>query len=338
MLKKLIVTHGLLIFRNQHLTPAQEIAASKVLGWHMESNEPDPGSAPNSSASRGEERRWETDDGRFKGEEEEKLQTGGGSNTWVANSSASLPSHPEIICQGNAALHNHFGLTMQLQMGLTMTNAGFHPDGAHNLQTNLPVVTSMYCLQAPERGGNTFFACGRLAFASATPELQRMARRLYVHYIFDESVQPVMQNGIRRVRFERHENTTKAVKVVRTVQPLVRQHPETGEESIYVSCQGVEYMEAGATETDPALYLNTTASFDLIETLLSGVTAEPIVYAHQWRVGDFAIWDNRLLLHAPGEAEMDGERLHHRVRLSGSAAANRDYEDDFLKYNATSLV
>ena len=46
---------------------------------------------------------------------------------------------------------------------------------------------------------------------------------------------------------------------------------------------------------------------------------------------DLAIWDNRLTLHAPpAAASTVGERLHHRVRLDGSAAANKDLTE-FLR-------
>jgi len=271
-----------------------------ILDWHLQDNEIETSAAPSSYSGM----------------------------TVAVNSSPVLPSQPEVLCQGNAALHNHFGLTRQLKLGLTYKNCGFHPDGTHNLQTDLPVVTSMYCLKAPKYGGNTFFACGRLAFANATPDLQSKARRLRVHYISDPELGvPIMQNGIRRVGYDISKSVTASGKSVQPVHPLVRKHPETGDESVYVSCNRVDYMEADATETEPAMYLNTTASFELIDALLRGVTTSPLVYAHKWREDEFLIWDNRLTLHAPDDEEgMDGERLHHRVRLFGSASANRDLQ------------
>ena len=112
--------------------------------------------------------------------------------------------------------------------------------------------------------------------------------------------------------------------IVRTVHPLVRRHHESGEESVYISCGNVEHMEAPADETHPAVWLDTAESYKLVRALVGEVTAPPLVWAHNWRVGDFAIWDNRLLLHAPCKHPGTvGERLHHRVRLDGSAAANK---------------
>eukprot|EP00746_Dinoflagellata_sp_MGD_P118107 gnl/MRDRNA2_/MRDRNA2_54150_c0_seq2.p1 gnl/MRDRNA2_/MRDRNA2_54150_c0~~gnl/MRDRNA2_/MRDRNA2_54150_c0_seq2.p1 ORF type:complete len:600 (-),score=84.46 gnl/MRDRNA2_/MRDRNA2_54150_c0_seq2:345-2144(-) len=291
-LRELIVTHGVLIFMDQHLTPAQEVAVNKVLGWHLEGGEAINGCSNCTQFF----------------------------NPW-------LPTQPEVLCQGHAKLHDHFGLTGQLDMTLTYSNEGFHTDGTHFQQTELPVVTSMYCHQAPARGGETIFACGRRAFASATPEVQKKARRLLVHYVYDEALgRPIMLNGIRRVGFTVYGNGTVTGHSGgrHVVHPLIRKHPDTGEESVYISCANIDYMEASATETESAIYLDTEASYDLVETLIGGVTSPPLVHAHKWIDREFVIWDHRLSIHAPGEPPEIGQRLHHRVRLPGSDFANRD--------------
>jgi len=291
-LRELMMTHGLLVFADQHLTPGEEVAVNKLFGYHTDV----------------------------------EVESGTG---WAKNSPKSglalLPSQPEVLCQGTAALQDHFGLTMQLKQVLTYENEGFHSDGVHNLHMNLPVLTSMYTWKAPERGGHTFFSCGRLAFRNASPELQTKARRLRVHYIYDESLGlPIMSNGIMRAGREDPKKSTWVAEALHTVHPLIRTHPETGDESVYLSCGNVDYMEADPTATEPAIYLDTNASYELVETLVGGVTAEPLVYAHKWKENDFAIWDNRLTLHAPGKMDVVGSRLHHRVRLPGSATANHD--------------
>jgi len=292
-LREFMLTHGLLIFTDQHLTPGEEVAINKLPGWHLEGGE---------------------------------IRNGYSSIT--TGSIPVLPAQPEVLCQGTADLHNHFGLTMQLKMGLTYSNEGFHSDAMHNQQTNLPIITSMYALQTPERGGETFYACGRSAFASAPPELQRKARRLLVHYVYDEVLgRPILQKGIKRVGFDIFGNRTVTGHAggVHVVHPLIRKHPETGEESVSLSCANVDYMEARATETEPAVYLDTAASYDLVEALLGNATQPPLVYAHKWREHEYVMWDNRVILHAPGEpSEMVGQRLHHRVRLPGSPTANQD--------------
>merc|ERR1712187_402496 len=165
-----------------------------------------------------------------------------------------------------------------------------------------------------------------LALIRAPSEVAKLARRLRVHYVYDESLGlPIMRDGIVRVGREHPGNLTYTNTTVRVVHPLVRSHPETGEEAVYISCANIDHMEASATHGEGAVYLDTTASYELVETLIGNVTKAPLVCTHRWREGDFVIWDNRLTAHSPGDVEnMTGTRLHHRVRLTGSATANRD--------------
>mmetsp|Transcript_89426 Transcript_89426/g.164024 ORF Transcript_89426/g.164024 Transcript_89426/m.164024 type:complete len:226 (-) Transcript_89426:56-733(-) len=212
-------------------------------------------------------------------------------------------------------------------MSLTMDNEGFHGDGIHNMQTGLPAITSMYCLEAPEQGGETHFACGRKALAQAKPEVYALAKRMKIHYIYDEGLGlPIMRDGIVRTGREMPAGVATGSSL-HTVHPLVRVHPETGNASVYISCGNIDYIEARATDTEAAVHFDTTASYNFVEELLGSVTQPPLVYAHRWKKGDFVIWDNRLTLHSPGIPErMIGKRLHHRVRLTGSKHANRDLE------------
>merc|ERR1712113_1336549 len=105
----------------------------------------------------------------------------------------------------------------------------------------------MYALEVPEHGGETFYACGKSALASAPLELQMKARRLLVHYVYDEVMgRPILQKGIRRVGFDIFGNGSVAGHTggAHVVHPLIRKHPETGEESVFLSCANVDYMEA----------------------------------------------------------------------------------------------
>ena len=304
-LRQLISTHGLVVFKSASLTPREEVQLSKLAGYHA-ARDPARARIP-----------------------------GGGDGGWNGPTAgiATLPEEPDVLCQGNSLLTNHHGISsMQLSQKLCYNNEGFHCDGVHNMQERLPVLTSMYCIKAPLAGGETYFACGRLAFARLDPAIKELCRRMTVHYAYDEGGGlAIMRDGIERIgRAEPAkcpEEGSRALPL-RTAHPLVRVHEDTGEESIYLSCANIEYMEAPPVEGapgQPAVCLDEVASYDFVRTLLGGVAQAPIVYAHRWHENDFAIWDNRLLLHAPGrEATCVGERLHHRVRLDGSDEANDD--------------
>lgn len=109
------------------------------------------------------------------------------------------------------------------------------------------------------------------------------------------------------------------------VHPLVRKHVDTGDEAIILNCQCACYMEAPATDTDPAIFLSDDECHKLIQELLSDVCSPPKVYAHYYKKGDFVICDNRICLHSgPKIKNLVGNRLHHRIRLRGSQVAHGD--------------
>lgn len=101
-MKKLLSRHGLVVFRSAELSPSEEVQAAKLAGYHANT---DP------------------------------LGLGilGGWNSMPVGL-ANLLGQPEVLCQGNVKLENHYGVSTQLTQLLTYDNEGFHSDGIHNMQ------------------------------------------------------------------------------------------------------------------------------------------------------------------------------------------------------------
>jgi taurine dioxygenase len=58
----------------------------------------------------------------------------------------------------------------------------------------------------------------------------------------------------------------------------------------------------------------------LLATLFAHVTAPQFVYRHQWRVGDFLMWDNCSVQHlAISDYELPRRRRMERTTLRGGA-------------------
>jgi taurine dioxygenase len=91
------------------------------------------------------------------------------------------------------------------------------------------------------------------------------------------------------------------------VHPLVRVHPHTGREGMYVNlddCIGVEGM-------DP------DDGFALIKKLFD-FTVDNFSYMHKWKVRDLLIWDNRGTLHSATPYDKERyERLVYRTTVQG---------------------
>ena len=57
---------------------------------------------------------------------------------------------------------------------------------------------------------------------------------------------------------------------------------------------------------------------DLLNELMELVKSKKFEYRHKWQVGDFVIWDNRILMHkANGDYNMNEKRYLYRIMLKG---------------------
>ncbi len=86
--------------------------------------------------------------------------------------------------------------------------------------------------------------------------------------------------------------------------PIIRKHPETGEESLF-SCIGYIIGIEGMAEDEANL---------LLKDLYDWQTRPEFQYSHEWKPGMVVMWDNRSVLHkANGGFEGCERLLHHTV-------------------------
>jgi len=89
-------------------------------------------------------------------------------------------------------------------------------------------------------------------------------------------------------------------------QTLVRTHPVTGRKSLYLASHAGGIV--GWPVPEARLFLR-----DLIEH----ATQRRFVHAHQWRVGDLVIWDNRQTMHRARPFPAEEPRDMRRTTLAG---------------------
>ena len=96
------------------------------------------------------------------------------------------------------------------------------------------------------------------------------------------------------------------------VQPVMRQHPETGKPALYV------------TESATTHFVGMTAeeSRPILKYLFKQSTRDEFIYRHRWRVGDLIMWDNRCTLHrALMDYSHESDRRHMlRTTILGEAS------------------
>ena len=149
----------------------------------------------------------------------------------------------------------------------------------------------------PSKGGNTEFADMRAAYDALDEDTKARIEDLVC-----EHSQLYSRGRIGFSDFTDEER--ERFKPVRQV--LVRVHPVTGRKSLYLASHAGGIV--GWPVPEAAIYLQ-----DLIEH----ATQRQFVHAHEWRVGDLVMWDNRQTMHRARPFPAEEPRDMRRTTLAG---------------------
>ena len=305
-----LLEHGLLLFRNQTLSPDQEVAFNRAFGWH------DPA------------------------QREYLFGFGAPVSEHRVSGAAQMPALPEVSVLGNVTLQDYHGIdTIRLKPVLGFTFSAWHADGLHDMHTGMPELTTMFNPPGWQTsgGGETLFTSGVRALDRMEADVRDELRHCVAAYMRspndqfpDESRRIasgpsyMVEEGSRRAGFGVDpDDPSRGMNDFRLTlddadgggrHPCIRVHPETGQESLYVTPGKVVCLldrDSGAVRHD------IEATQDLLSRALKPSVLPGIRYAHRWQAGDFVAWLNTLVLHsATDPAAIDGPRLMHRIRLS----------------------
>lgn len=128
----------------------------------------------------------------------------------------------------------------------------------------------------PPVNANTEFADMRQAYDELDDEMQRSIANLTVHHSIAYS------RSLLGFEFSGDEKD----KLKGAVHPLVRTNPRTGRKSLYLASHANRVMEMPVAEGRL-----------LLTDLTLHATQRHLVFSHEWRDGDFVIWDNLATMH-----------------------------------------
>jgi taurine dioxygenase len=167
------------------------------------------------------------------------------------------------------------------------------------------VATQLYAIEAPRSGGDTLYSSGYTAYELLPPDTRRGIRHLKVRYNYRNIMAKInAASGNIRSTTDPSGNAWQDV-----VHPLVRVHPVTQREALWVTLAEMETIE-GMSPAD---------SHQLVEELMTPGMVDEYVYAHKYRPGDMVVWDNRCMFHSTTPYNFAGQRrLLHRVALNGN--------------------
>lgn len=182
----------------------------------------------------------------------------------------------------------------------------WHTDMSH---TEIPPKAStLYALEIPADGsGRTGFMNLYRVLDALPSALRRQIEALWMKHDPAHTIQGELRVGYRAAEFE------DVAQASGPIHPMVRTHAETGRRALYLGRQW-----NGSWRSGYILGLSRAESDALQDTLWNIVREEQFVWYHDWRVGDFLMWDNRCVMHRREPFTADMRRVMHRTQIRDS--------------------
>ena len=162
----------------------------------------------------------------------------------------------------------------------------------------------LHGIEIPAAGGDTLFADMTKAFdALPKPEQERIST-LHVFHSHDYIISQSKDLSSRK-------NNGQYEPLPRVQHPLVRRHPVTKKQSLFLSPHTMESI----------VELKEQEGRMLLDDLIHHATQDQFVYRHKWKVDDVLMWDNRCTMHAvlPYDS-INHRRIMHRTTVIGDSA------------------
>ena len=166
-----------------------------------------------------------------------------------------------------------------------------------------PDASMLYSLEIPPRGGDTWFCSMRAALAKMPHALVDRVQHLDIKHDGTYDSGGYLRKGLTAVDDPRRSPGTP--------HPIVIQHPESGQQALYLGRRRNAYIVG----------LSLEESERLLDELWS--YAETAVYRHRWALGDLVLWDNRTTMHRRDAFDPRSRRVMHRTQIKGSHAPRR---------------
>ena len=163
----------------------------------------------------------------------------------------------------------------------------------------------LHAVELPPSGGETCFASMYLAWETLPAELKARVAGLEIKHDMTYNSAGVLRRGFSHV--------TDPVSAPGPWHPVVRTHPETGHDALYLGRRPNAYARGLALEESEAL----------IDALWAHATDERFTWCHRWQLGDVLVWDNRCVMHRRNGFDPDARRIMHRLQFTGDRPVQR---------------
>lgn len=237
-----LLTHKVIFFRDQDITPAQHIAFARRFG-ELEIHPATPRDQP----------------------------------------------HPEV-------LHIAHGPDSRGRENM------WHSDVTWRAEPSLGSI--LRAVEVPATGGDTLFADMAAAFRALSPAMQEACRSLNAVHDIARVFARRLGKSIEELHAQYPPQT----------HPVVRTHPETGEQALYVNGGFTSHIEG----------LSKTESDGLLSHLYAQAAVPEIQCRFRWQANSIAFWDNRAGQHYAASDYFPAVRRMERVTIAGDRPFYRD--------------
>jgi taurine dioxygenase len=181
--------------------------------------------------------------------------------------------------------------------------AVWHTDMSYNERP--PMAAALYALEIPPTGGETGFSNLYLAYEALPAALKSRITGLQCKHDATRN----SAGGLRRGMPDVTDPSTSPG----SAHPIVRTHPETGRDALYLGRRRHAYIVG----------LPLAESEALLDQIWAHATQPRFAWHHTWSLGDLVLWDNRCVMHRRNPFDPAARRVMHRTQIQGDAPYHR---------------
>ena len=162
-----------------------------------------------------------------------------------------------------------------------------------------PRASLLHALEVPPAGGDTQFSNMYLALEKMPAALRARIQGLYLVHDSSHDSAGTLRKGLPNVSDPREAPGAH--------HPIVRVHPVTGREALFLGRRRNAYVVGKTLEE----------SEELLDRLWEHAMRPEFVWTHKWKVGDLVLWDNRCTMHRRDAFPSSTTRIMHRTQVKG---------------------
>jgi taurine dioxygenase len=214
---------------------------------------------------------------------------------------AAFPDYPEILLLDSKQTGQTGGAQIESRWHTDVT---FVP--------NPPMGSILYGVVIPPYGGDTQWLNLVVAYERLSAPLQDMLDGL--HAVHHNTV-PIARGELSVELQQQFQSRD-----IRSVHPVVRVHPETGEKLLFVNPNFTSHI----------VELSRQESRHLLAMLYEHMTYHAFTTNFHWEPGSLAFWDNRATSHVvPTDVPPGAHRSVQRITLAGDVPVGPDGESSY---------